>query len=50
MQTLQHSMNAEKQKVAKKNGVKVELNPQVEHLWVVSGVSDPCLMRDRADM
>jgi hypothetical protein len=40
VQSLQQSINAERTSVATKQGTEPALLPQVEHLWVVSGVSN----------
>jgi hypothetical protein len=39
VQSLQQSINAERTSLAQKAGNEPALLPQVEHLWVVSGVS-----------
>lgn len=52
VQSLQQSINAERTNLATKEGNEPVLLPQVEHLWVVSGVSKlpiPLLHIWRAD-
>lgn len=39
VQTLQHSINAERKAAAEAGKEEVKLLPPCEHLWVVSGVS-----------